>query len=491
MHYIKPIRKHALCLSAALLLYSISSALSAQDIQPKQIELVSQSTAGLAGNGASGQGATSSNGRFIAFQSASDNLVSGDINTKIDIFLRDRQSQTTIKITNGVAGEPDGDSFYPTISANGQFIAFSSDASNLVSGDTNLRRDAFVYDRLNNSIEMVSLSNSGAQSASNVVQQANISADGNLVTFASGGDLATPSTIGSEQVFVHDRAQSKTALVSHTHLDNSLGGDIRSRRSFISSNGSHIIYMSGASNLTADDNNSIDDYFVYDLSTNTTTLVSRENGINGNLATVLGQDSQLRPQITTSGLHALMPLRADSLVVGDNNGGVKDLAIRDLSLHLNTLVSVASDNTQANNTAAGPSISDDANFISFWSSANNLVQSDTNGFDDVFLRDRRYNKTYRINLNTAGLEANGSSIGATNMSRDGRYIVYPSEADNLLASSVPANTQQLYFLQNPIHPANISSNTSQAIPSLPNISFYLLLATLLASSLRARHQRQI
>jgi len=485
MHCFKFTFKNVLVVNTVLLLSSMSGGLFGQDLTPTKIELISQSTAGIVGNDASAQAATSNTGRFIAFQSAADNLVSTDTNAKIDIFLRDRQAQTTIKITNAIAGEPDGDSFSPTISADGRFIAFSSDASNLVAGDSNLLRDAFVYDRLSNSIERVSLSDAGSQSASGVVQQANISADGNFVTFAGGGDLATPSTLGSEQILVHDRAQSKTLLVSHTHFDNNLGGDIRSRRPFISSNGSHIIYMSGASNLTADDNNSIDDYFVYNLATKTTSLVSRQNGINGNLATVLSQDSQLRPQITASGLHALMPLRADSLVAGDNNAGVKDLAIRDLNLHLNTLISVASDNTQTNNTAAGPSISDDANFISFWSSGDNLVSGDTNSVEDVFLRDRQQNKTYRINLSTAGLEANGGSGSATNMSRDGRYILYTSEADNLLGSSVPANTQQLYFLENPVHPANIASNTPQSIPSLPMLSPYLLLCALLASSLRA------
>jgi hypothetical protein len=172
-------------------------------------ERVSLDSGGAQGNSASYDPSISADGRFVAFVSDAINLVPGDTNGKPDIFVRDRQSGRTERISvNSAGAQGDDQSAIPSISADGRFVAFASQATNLVPGDTNGLMDVFVHDRLSGLTERVSVDSFGAQgNGISALFGLSISADGRFVAFESyASNLVHGDTNGYEDVFVHDRS---------------------------------------------------------------------------------------------------------------------------------------------------------------------------------------------------------------------------------------------------------------------------------------------
>ncbi|MBM3892596.1 MAG: calcium-binding protein, partial [Verrucomicrobia bacterium] len=129
------------------------------------IERATVSSAGAEGYAESNAPpAITADGRYVTFWSQSPNLVAGDTNGAVDVFVRDRQTSTTERVSLATGGaEGNGNSRFGTLSDDGRYVAFQSDATNLVTGDTNGQRDVFVYDRTNDTISRVSLANSDDQ----------------------------------------------------------------------------------------------------------------------------------------------------------------------------------------------------------------------------------------------------------------------------------------------------------------------------------------
>jgi hypothetical protein len=152
----------------------------------------------------------------VAFQSLASNLVSGDNNDVADIFVRDRIAGTTERMSVDSSGTQatGGGSFTPSISADGRYVAYVSDASNLVSGDTNNKRDVFVHDRQTGETQLVSVGRSGA-AANGDSSWPSISGDGRFVAFSSeASNLVAGDTDGADDVFVRDRTAGTTEGVS-------------------------------------------------------------------------------------------------------------------------------------------------------------------------------------------------------------------------------------------------------------------------------------
>ena len=193
-------------------------------------------------------------GRFVAFGSDATNLVTGDTNAVSDAFVYDRVTGTTERVSVSSAGaEANGTSFAPAISADGRFVAFPSEATNLVPGDTNGVTDVFVRDRLTGTTERVSVSSAGAEANGTSFAPA-ISADGRFVAFPSEATNLVPGdTNGATDVFVRDRLTATTDRVS---VD-SAGAQANDRSDFpaISADGSVVAFVSTATNLVPDDTN--------------------------------------------------------------------------------------------------------------------------------------------------------------------------------------------------------------------------------------------
>lgn len=176
------------------------------ELRSRQTTRVSVDSAGMQGNGTTGDASISRNGRFVAFESTADSLVAGDTNGRWDVFVHDRQTGQTTRVSvdsSGVQGN--WDSFNPSLSRDGEFVAFDSAASNLVAGDTNGSLDAFVHDRRNGQVIRVSVDSAGVQGNSES-GAASISADGRCVAFESvASNLVSGDTNNVVDVFVHER----------------------------------------------------------------------------------------------------------------------------------------------------------------------------------------------------------------------------------------------------------------------------------------------
>jgi len=216
-----------------------------------------------ASNGDSAAAAISSNGRYIAFQSAATNLVAADTNAVFDVFRRDTVAGETIRISvTSLGAQGNLQSVNPDISADGRYVVFESDASNLVAGDTNGVRDIFVRDTVLGTTERVSISDSQLQAnfASGV---ATISDDGRYVAFQSlATNLVVTATNGLTNVYIRDRVAGRTVLYSAN--DAGTQGNQASQFAALSGFGTRIAFDSAATNLVALDLNAATDVFVRD-----------------------------------------------------------------------------------------------------------------------------------------------------------------------------------------------------------------------------------
>jgi len=237
-------------------------------ITGKTIE-VSVNSSGVEGNGFSLGPTISRDGRFVVFFSFASNLVSGDTNGAPDIFVRNLSAGTTERVSvdsSGVEGNggSGGPLDLPDISADGRFVAFSSTATNLVPGDTNGVPDIFVHDRVTGVTERVSVSSTGVQSDGTSFFKPVITPDGRFVAFTDRGTNLVPGdTNFVDDVFVRDRLNGLTERISL----NSTGGEAPDGgfRPAISDNGLVVAFTS-LDPLVPGDTNNVDDAYVHDES---------------------------------------------------------------------------------------------------------------------------------------------------------------------------------------------------------------------------------
>jgi hypothetical protein len=348
-----------------------------RDGQTGATERVSVSTGGAEGNGDSLDPTISSNGRFVVFDSAASNLVSGDGNGVFDVFLRDLRNGTTERVSVDSTGKEGNDaSRHPAVSMGGRYVAFVSSATNLVSGDSNGVADVFVRDRQTGTTERVSVDSSGNQS-DGASTSCSISSDGRFVAFASvATDLVSGDTNGTFDVFVRDRQNGTTERVS---VDSSGGqGDAASLDPSLSADGMLVAFDSAATNLVSGDGNGRYDVFLHDRASGVTGRVSVDS--NG----TEGDDSSWYPALSGDGHVVAFQSLATNLVANDNNARY-DVFTHDVVSGTTERVSVDSNGSQANDVSDLPAISSDGRFVAFESGATDLVTGDTNSAYDVFV----------------------------------------------------------------------------------------------------------
>jgi Tol biopolymer transport system component len=367
----------------------------------------------------------SADGRYVAFESVSTNLVAGDTNGHRDVFLHDRHSGTTERVSVSSGGvQGNADSYSPSISADGRFVAFYSYSTNLVADDTNGFEDVFVRDRLNGTTELVSVS-SGGELGNNESYRPSISANGRFVAFTSDAtNLVAGDTNGEGDIFVRDRQSGTTERVSVS----SDGTEANSYSDLpaISADGRYVAFYDFASNLVPGDMNGQPDIFVRDRQSQTTERVSvSSSGVEGN-------SYSFSPSISADGRYVAFNSDATNLVPGDTNG-FWDVFVHDRQTGTTERVSVSSSGTQGDSLTFWPSISADGRFVAFASGATNLVPGDTNGDEDVFVHDRQTGTTERVSISNTGAQGNGNTSEHGNLiSADGRCVAFTSESSNLV-----------------------------------------------------------
>jgi uncharacterized repeat protein (TIGR01451 family) len=358
-----------------------------------ELILVSGALDGTPGNLSSFTPSISSDGRYVAFASNADDLVASDENGTIrDVFVRDLQTGTTVLVSIASDGtQGDHASYNPSISADGRYVAFESTATNLISGGTGDNYEIYVHDR-------------------------DADEDGTFDETDPGGVETTRVSVDSAGTPGNGHAFSPS----------------------ISGHGRYVAFASHATNLTTGDANGARDIFVHDRQTGATSCVSVHT--DG----TLGDDDSYSPSISDDGHHVAFYSEASNLVDGDANG-VRDVFVHDRRASGTTIrVSVDSSGGQANGHANYPTISPKGRYVAFSSAASNLVSSDTNTVADVFLHDRDPDddgildeageiETTRVSLANCGGQADGDLIERQPaLSDDGRYVAFQTTAANLI-----------------------------------------------------------
>lgn len=322
----------------------------------------------------------STDGRFVAFESWAGNLVSGDTNSTADIFVHDRVSGMTSRVSVDSGGVEGGSSSTrPSISSDGRFVAFDSWASNLVPGDSFNRMDVFVHDRSTGITSIASVDSLGMQ-GNNDSLSASISGDGRYVAFTSLVRSFDPADNNlAEDIFVKDML---TGQISRVSVDsNGLEANELSRFSSISGDGRFVVFESYATNLVPGDTNSVRDIFLHDRASGQTTRVSVNAwGVEGNHQSSF-------PEISDDGRFVSFRSDAHNLVPGDSNI-LRDIFVRDLAAARTTRVSVDSTGAESDGTCQSSALSADGRFVAFSSDATNLVTKAPNDYTDVFVHDR-------------------------------------------------------------------------------------------------------
>ena len=352
-----------------------------RDTLTGSMELVSRASgpAGTLGNQTSRNPSSSSDGRYIAFESTATNLVAGG-SLSTNIFLRDRLTTTTTQISSSLPGGL-GPSVNPAISADGRFVVYSSTGQQATL-DTNLFSDIYVYDAQTQTRSLVSV---GVSSAGNAVPASGnslfpaISDNGRFVVFQSQASNLVSGLSGTVgiQIYVRDLQLGITRLVSGNALGNyGQGGN---QNPSISGDGRFVVFVSNATDLLPTDTDSIFDVYVRDLQTAALSLASVGSGGKANGA-------NRWPVINKNGRYVSFSSDATNLNSSDTLGD-EDVFRHDRQTGLTELISQSTAGVNGVGESEYPAISGNGLRVVFESVVNSLVSGDSNGFKDVFLRE--------------------------------------------------------------------------------------------------------
>jgi Tol biopolymer transport system component len=380
--------------------------------------------------GSSYQPSLSADGRYVAFTSDASNLVAGDTNATDDTFVYDRVAKRATRASvNSSGAQQSGISSTASISADGRYVAFASDAPNLVAGDTNNTYDVFIHDRNTQQTSRVSVGLNEAE-GNDGSYYPTISADGRYVTFQSSAEnLVIGDTNINTDTFVHDRVTKKTVRVSVD--SNQMEADGGSFYPKISAGGRYVAFISDAPNLVANDTNNVSDSFIRDLKTNQTTRVS----INSREEQQNSDSFDLH--ISADGRYVAFESFADNLVDGDTNNAI-DSFVHDRRMKKTVRVSVNSNGAQGDQDSVAPRLSADGRYVLFESRASTLASGDTNKTLDVFVHDRKTSRTSLVSVGSKDTQGNEVSL-AGSISADGNIVAFQSFADNLIKSDTNAS----------------------------------------------------
>jgi Tol biopolymer transport system component len=393
-------------------------------------------------NGSSATPSVSADGRLVAFRSSASNLVEGDTNGLDDIFLRDRIAETTIRVNvNNNKEQTTGSDFAtggsssPSISADGRFVAFASNASNLVERDTNGKTDVFVRDLHEGRTILVSANENG-EVANERSDHPRISADGTTVVFASfATDLAAGESGSPVDLYVRDISEKErgTELVSVDSGEVARGSEFE--HASISGDGNLVVFSAESTLLVPGDaNGGANDIFLRDRAAGTTTRVNVDD--NGVQPTFFTSDN---PVISTDGRFVAYTTAASRFIDPNDSGSAADVFVHDLRKRQTSIASLDGDGVRTNSSASLPTLSGDGQFVAFASSASNLTTTAGGGLSKVFLRDRKRASTQFASFNASGGVPSTHASGQA-LSANGNVLALSTAATDIVAGDTNAVT---------------------------------------------------
>jgi Tol biopolymer transport system component len=287
-----------LLLTVSLITFSLLIPLRASAQTPPPPTLISRSSTGEPGNGNSSSPSLSADGRWIAYASAATNLVPNDTNGVTDIFVHDRQTGQTTRVsvsTNGEQGH--GRSTFPALSGNGRYVAYPSEAANLVPADTNGLPDIFVHDRLTGETKRASVGLNGEQ-ANGASSNVSISHDGRYLAYQTlASNLVRGDDNGAWDVYIYDNGVTGNVVRASVSSEG-VGGNLESVNPQISGDGRMVVFVSASNTLLSNDDAKSQDVFAYNRVLAQTTRVSQN--VNG---TRLPEGFPFSPIISNTGRH--------------------------------------------------------------------------------------------------------------------------------------------------------------------------------------------
>jgi len=382
----------------------------------------------------------SANGEYIVFSSSADNLVAGDTDGRSDVFLYNvKTGETSLLSTN--VGNAEATS--ASIDDSGRYITFWAKTS-APCGNVHLHDTVTgITTRIDNN-------------AIHGSYQPTISGDGRYVVFSSesdniiSGDDNNAST--ATDIIMYDAVLDKYILISNKDGDGdpSDGGWMKgkNRNPSVSEDGRYVVFEStnnDPSSASANNTDSSNTIFLRDTLNNTTTVVSK------NTSGTAGAEDSTNAKISGDGKYIVYESNDSDLVANDTNGA-KDIFLYNTLTGETTLISTAQDGAQGNADSFNSSISKDGKYVVFASDADNLTANDTNGVSDVFaynIETGEINRVSEINEDTGGDGASGDSLSyysTVSISNDGQYVVFDSASTNLL-STPTSGTKQIYMTE--------------------------------------------
>lgn len=352
------------------------------------------------------------------------------------------------------SAESHGNVDAPALSGNGRFVAFSSDAQDLVPADLNIVADVFVRDRQLGTTERVSLTNTAGVESNGRSWHAAISGDGRFVAFTSLATNLTnnPDLNSSSDVFVHDRTTHVTRLVSAADLTQPSGGHTGAGGSYgpeISYDGRWVAYYSSAFDVVPPgvDSTRFTDAFLADLSSSTSTLVSLSGaGVQaGWHSGSSGYEAPGTIAVSDDGRFVVFESEANNLVPGAISGETT-VYVRDIQLATTDVVAYVAPGQPSLQLSDTPSISGNGRFVVFSSRDSALVPNDTNNATDVFVRDLALGVTERVAVDTLGQQGaspgglNLALVPKTSITTDGRFVAFQSSFHNLVPGDANVKT---------------------------------------------------
>jgi Tol biopolymer transport system component len=414
-------------------------------------ERVSIDSSGGQANNHSSQPSITPDGRYVAFQSKASDLVPNDTNGVSDIFVYDRVTDTIERVSVATGGgQANGGSYAPSISADGDFVAFESDATNLDTNDTNGTTDIFYRQRSTGMTTRI-VDNYGDEANSDSYAPV-ISADGNYIAFFSYANNLSLLTSyadlnGTWDVFIYRRVNPFVRPVSVVGSETANGASLYPS---INADGGYVAFQSVASDLVAGDTNDDPDIFVNNLTC---------SGSSGCGVVQIYSIDTLPPDeaegfypsasISGDGRYVVFDSRRASLVPGDTNDQI-DVFLSDLKNKTVERISVNSAGEQADFGGGIPEISDDGRYVAFVSTSTNLIVGDRNRRADIFVRDLQDDTTQRVSISSRGVFANRDN-NSPSISDDGRYVAFSSLATNLVPGDTN-NRRDIFVRDRDPHP---------------------------------------
>ena len=370
--------------------------------------VITSSQNGFAGNSIFNNASLSQDGRYVVFESSATDLHPADTNRIVDVFVRDVVAGSNFLISarlDGLAGGS-GNSEKPVMSGDGRWIAFQSTSSNLATNDLTTTLDVFVRDRHNNTTALVSVNRFGTAAGNFASSNCCISADGRYVAFESAASNLTTNAVPG--IYLRDLNDGITRFVSS---QKDTGGT--ANRPVLSPDGRFVVYES-QTNL-----------YCMEITTGTVFLMTTNCFGPGG-----GSDLSFDPQFTPNGQHCMFLSFATNLTQDALTTGPSRVFVRNMETGSISLIS-----TNLEGESLAPAISDDGVTVAFQSYGENLVEGDLNSTSDVFLRQATNGVTMLLSRRSTAVPSvtpmGRSAVTVSSISADGRFVLFASTARHL------------------------------------------------------------